>query len=87
MPPFAQLAAADCLLRTARADSCVSPTAQLAQQMVASMYFVPRHHDLAELGPEDIIRELKQEEAHKEGTTETHRRAVFARRRGGGWAT
>lgn len=35
--------------------------AQLAQQFVASFYYVERHHDLEILGPKDEVRDIKQE--------------------------
>ncbi|KAJ9131557.1 hypothetical protein NKR23_g11708 [Pleurostoma richardsiae] len=39
---------------------------QLAQQFVACIHYIHRHHDLETLGPSDKIRELKQEENQKE---------------------
>jgi len=39
---------------------------QLAQQFVACIYYLNRHHDLETLGPDDSIRELKQEESQKD---------------------
>ncbi|KXH53805.1 RNA polymerase II transcription mediator [Colletotrichum salicis] len=40
---------------------------QLAQQFVASFHFVHRRHDLELLGPNDKIREVKQDPEQKEG--------------------
>ncbi|KAK1964972.1 RNA polymerase II transcription mediator [Colletotrichum sublineola] len=39
---------------------------QLAQQFVASFHFVHRRHDLELLGPNDKIREVKQDPEQKE---------------------
>ncbi|KAF7558737.1 hypothetical protein G7046_g5426 [Stylonectria norvegica] len=39
---------------------------QLAQQFVASLHFVHRRHDLETLGPNDKVRDVKQEESQKE---------------------
>ncbi|KAG6039529.1 hypothetical protein E4U41_002499 [Claviceps citrina] len=39
---------------------------QLAQQFVASLHFVHKRHDLATLGPNDKIRDVKQEPHQKE---------------------
>ncbi|CAI0641151.1 Mediator of RNA polymerase II transcription subunit 21 [Colletotrichum siamense] len=39
---------------------------QLAQQFVASFHFVHRRHDLELLGPNDKIRDVKQEPDQKE---------------------
>ncbi|GKT85234.1 RNA polymerase II transcription mediator [Colletotrichum tofieldiae] len=39
----------------------------LAQQFVASFHFVHRRHDLELLGPNDKIREVKQDPEQKEG--------------------
>lgn len=36
---------------------------QLAHQFVACIHYVNRHHDLETLGPNDQIREIKQQEA------------------------
>ncbi|KXH37819.1 RNA polymerase II transcription mediator [Colletotrichum simmondsii] len=41
---------------------------QLAQQFVASFHFVHRRHDLELLGPNDKIREVKQDPEQKEGS-------------------
>lgn len=55
---------------------CVSPTLksalssnipQLAQQFVASFHYVNRHHNLDLLGPNDKIRDVKQEPEQREG--------------------
>ncbi|RCI09711.1 hypothetical protein L249_4092 [Ophiocordyceps polyrhachis-furcata BCC 54312] len=39
---------------------------QLAQQFVACLHFVHRRHDLETLGPNDNIRDIKQEPHQKE---------------------
>ncbi|RDA88057.1 hypothetical protein CP532_5266 [Ophiocordyceps camponoti-leonardi (nom. inval.)] len=39
---------------------------QLAQQFVACLHFVHRRHDLETLGPNDKIRDIKQEPHQKE---------------------
>ncbi|GAB0132724.1 RNA polymerase II mediator complex subunit [Epichloe bromicola] len=39
---------------------------QLAQQFVASLHFVQRRHDLKTLGPNDKVRDIKQEPHQKE---------------------
>ncbi|EON96388.1 putative mediator of rna polymerase ii transcription subunit 21 protein [Phaeoacremonium minimum UCRPA7] len=39
---------------------------QLAQQFVACIHYIHRHHDLETLGPNDKIRELKPEEQQRE---------------------
>lgn len=41
--------------------------AQLAQQFVACLHFVHRRHDLEVLGPNDKVRDVKQEPIQKEG--------------------
>jgi len=38
-------------------------TIQLANQFVASLYYVHKHHDLKTLGASDKIREEKKDEA------------------------
>ncbi|KAF1736759.1 Mediator of RNA polymerase II transcription subunit 21 [Beauveria bassiana] len=55
---------------------------QLAQQFVASLHFVHRRHDLETLGPNDKIRDVKQEPNQKEdefaaGLNELSRDLVF----------
>lgn len=40
---------------------------QLAQQFVACLYFVHRRHELETLGPDDKVRDVKQEQQEKEG--------------------
>jgi hypothetical protein len=40
---------------------------QLAQQFVASFHYVNRHHNLDLLGPNDKIRDVKQEPEQREG--------------------
>ncbi|KAH7165498.1 mediator complex, subunit Med21 [Dactylonectria macrodidyma] len=39
---------------------------QLAQQFVACLHFVHSRHDLEVLGPNDKVRDVKQEQAQKE---------------------
>ncbi|KAI2607524.1 mediator of RNA polymerase II transcription subunit 21 [Hypoxylon fragiforme] len=39
---------------------------QLAQQFVASIYYINRHHNLETLGPGDQIRDIKQEPDQQE---------------------
>ncbi|KAL1883821.1 hypothetical protein VTK73DRAFT_8357 [Phialemonium thermophilum] len=39
---------------------------QLAQQFVASFYYVERHHDLEKVAPKDEVREIKQEQQEVE---------------------
>ncbi|ODA76321.1 hypothetical protein RJ55_08166 [Drechmeria coniospora] len=39
---------------------------QLAQQFVASLHFVHRRHDLKTLGPNDRVRDIKQDPHQKE---------------------
>jgi hypothetical protein len=41
---------------------------KLAQQFVAALHFVHRRHDLDVLGPEDKVRDVKQEPDQREGT-------------------
>ena len=41
--------------------------AQLAQQFIACLHYVHTHHDLAALGPDDKIRDLKQDPDQREG--------------------
>lgn len=45
---------------------------QLAQQFVAALHFVHRRHDLDVLGPEDKVRDMKQEPDQREGTILQH---------------
>ena len=40
---------------------------QLAQQFVASIHYINRHHNLETLGPNDQIRDVKQEPDQQEG--------------------
>lgn len=40
---------------------------QLAQQFVASLHFVHRRHDLETLGPNDQVRDVKQDQSANEG--------------------
>lgn len=39
---------------------------QLAQQFVACLHYVHRRHDLETLGPQDKVRDVKQEQDQKE---------------------
>ncbi|KAI1660806.1 CSE2-domain-containing protein [Daldinia decipiens] len=40
---------------------------QLAQQFVACIHYINRHHNLETLGPNDQIRDVKQEPGQEEG--------------------
>lgn len=40
---------------------------QLAQQFVASVHYINRHHNLETLGPNDQIREVTKEPEQQEG--------------------
>lgn len=40
---------------------------QLAQQFVAALHFVHKRHDLETLGPNDKVRDVKQEPEQREG--------------------
>ena len=45
---------------------------QLAQQFVASIHYINRHHNLETLGPNDQIRDVKQEPDQQEGLYTHH---------------
>ncbi|KAH0597464.1 hypothetical protein MHUMG1_04842 [Metarhizium humberi] len=45
---------------------------QLAQQFVACLHFVQRRHDLETLGPNDKVRDIKQEPHQREGEDMKH---------------
>lgn len=43
---------------------------QLAQQFVACVHYINRHHNLETLGPNDQIRDIKQDPEQQEGSSE-----------------
>ncbi|KAH9908710.1 RNA polymerase II transcription mediator [Xylariomycetidae sp. FL2044] len=48
---------------------------QLAQQFVACIHYINRHHSLETLGPDDAVREVKQEPDQQE--VDPHPKDVF----------
>lgn len=50
---------------------------QLAQQFVACFHYVNRHHNLETLGPNDKIRDVKQEQDQREGKALTSPSRLF----------
>ncbi|RFU35653.1 hypothetical protein B7463_g690, partial [Scytalidium lignicola] len=49
---------------------------QLAQQFVASLHYIHKHHDLQVLGPNDVVRQDKKDE-NREHEVDPHPADVF----------
>ena len=58
--------AADQVCSHSIAPNVLLTPAQLVTQMVASLFYINRHHDLQTLGPKDVVRQDKKVEGEPE---------------------